>query len=145
VSTLDPGRGEPAVHPEDREPTDEDGPWLAVLALATLAWVPLALADWRLLTAGTLLWATVRSLSTLVLAPLAAAALLGDVRALDAAPDRSPVGRVRWLYAGCTLVVPPVAVVYLGHRRVRGRRDAGGPGPEATTSGTDAPPSAGEE
>jgi hypothetical protein len=116
VSLLDFGRAEPVVHPEDREPPDEDGPWLAVLALATLAWVPLALVDWRLLTEGTLLWATVRSLATLVLAPLAAAALLQDTRALAA--EGLDVGRLRWLYAGGTLVVPPAAAAYLCHRRL---------------------------
>lgn len=137
MSLLDPGRDGPVRHPEDREAPDRDGPWLAVLALATLAWLPLALVDWRLLSEGTLLWATVRSLATLVLAPLAAAALLGDVRALDADPARAAVGRVRWLYACCVLVVPPTAVVYLAHRRAR-RRRGGGPGRDATAcaSGT---------
>jgi hypothetical protein len=136
VSRLDPGRDGPVRHPEDREAPDRDGPWLAVLALATLAWLPLALVDWRLLSEGTLLWATVRSLATLVLAPLAAAALLGDVRALDADPARAAVGRVRWLYACCVLVVPPTAVVYLAHRRARRRRDGGGPGRDATATAT---------
>ena len=115
MSLLDPA-SDPVVHPEDRTEPDESGPWLALLVAAAAAWVPLALLDWRLLVEGTLVWATVRSVSTLLLAPLAAAALLQDTRALGVAGVE--VGRAKWAYALATLLVPPVAAVYLGHRSV---------------------------
>jgi hypothetical protein len=104
------------LHPDDRPETDESGPWVAVLVAATLAWVPLAAVDWRLLVEGTLVWATVRSVYTLLLAPLAAAALVQDTRALAAGGGE--VGRTRWGYALVALAFPPVAAVYLLHRAV---------------------------
>jgi hypothetical protein len=115
VSILDPSP-DPVVHPEDREERDESGPWLAILVGATLAWLPLAALDWRLLVEGTFVWATVRSVSTLLLAPLAAAALVQDARALDA--DGVEVGWPTWVYALVALVFPPVSAAYLGHRYV---------------------------
>ena len=109
---------DPVLHPEDRpDAADEAGPWLAILAAATVGWVALAVVDWRLLSGGTFLWATVRSVYVLLLAPLAAAALLQDTRVL--ALDDVDFGRLKWLYAGVALVFPPVAALYLAHRHVR--------------------------
>jgi hypothetical protein len=116
----------PVPHPEDRpDETDESGPWLPILAAAVVGWALLVALDYRLLTEGTFAWATVRSAYTLLLAPLAAAALVQDTRALGVAGVT--IGRVRWVYAGVALLFPPVSVVYLVHRRVR-RRGAGRPG-----------------
>jgi hypothetical protein len=106
-------------HPEDRpEPADETGPWIALLVGAALAWTVLAGADRWLLTDGTLLWATVRGLHALVLAPLAAAALVQDSRLRRA--DGRGVGRVRWLYALVAILLPPGGALYLVHRRLVG-------------------------
>jgi hypothetical protein len=117
VSSLDPSsRTKTALHPDDREEPDESGPWLPILVGAALVWIPLAVADWRLLADGTLLWATVKSTYTLVLAPLAAAALLQDTRALGT--DGVEVGWPKWLYALVAVGFPPVAGVYLLHRRL---------------------------
>jgi hypothetical protein len=119
-----------ALHPDDRPDPDESGPWIAVLVAATLAWLPLAVVDWRLLVEGTVVWATVRSVTTLVLAPLSAAALVQDSRAL--AVDGVAVGRATWGYALVALAFPPVAAVYLLHRAVlvgRSDRDADGDRP----------------
>ena len=110
---------DPPLHPEDRPSTedrDETGPWLALLAASGVAWVVLALVDWQVLAEGTFLWATARSLYTLVLAPLAAAALLQDTRALGI--DGVEVGPLKWLYAAVALLFPPVGGVYLCHRHV---------------------------
>jgi hypothetical protein len=106
-------RSDPVLHPEDRE-TDESGPWLAILVGSAAAWAALAALDYRLLTEGTFVWATVRSLYTLVLAPLAAAALLQDTRYLGT--EGVEVGPAKWLYALLAVVVPLVGAVYLGHR-----------------------------
>lgn len=106
-------RNGPVLHPEDRE-TDESGPWLPILVASTVAWLALFALDSRLLTEGTFLWATVKSLYTLILAPLAAAALLQDTRYLGVAGIE--VGPAKWAYALVAVVVPPVGAVYLGHR-----------------------------
>lgn len=106
-----------ALHPEDRpDPADETGPWLAVAALATLAWLALVAVDRQLLAAGSSPWALVRSVYSLLLAPLVAATLFQDDRVRTAAGDG--VGRARWVYAGVALFFPPVIVAYAGHRRV---------------------------
>jgi hypothetical protein len=109
-------RDEPVRHPEDRPDETEEhaGPWLALLAGAVVGWTLLVAVDRALLTDGTLLWATVRSLHTLILAPVAAAALYQDTRALDG--EGVDFGRLRFVYALAALVVPPTAVAYLGHR-----------------------------
>jgi hypothetical protein len=121
VFGIDPfGGSDPVVHPEDRDPPDESGPWIPLLIGAAVVWVPLALADWRLLTDGTFLWATVRTVATLLVAPLSAAALLQDTRALGVAGIE--VGRPKWVYALVAVVFPPVAAVYLLHRRWLRRR-----------------------
>lgn len=88
-----------------------------MVAGAAIAWAALVLADRRVLADGTVLWATVRSLHTLVLAPLAAAALLQDDRAERAAG--AGLGRLCWGYCLAALLFPPVGFVYLAHRRVR--------------------------
>jgi hypothetical protein len=106
-------RNEPARHPEDRE-TDESGPWLAILVASAAGWLALFALDWRLLAEGTVLWATVKSLYTLILAPLAAAALVQDTRYLGV--EGIEIGPVKWAYALVAVVVPPVGAVYLGHR-----------------------------
>ena len=112
---------DPVLHPDDRSDADESGPWLAILVASTLAWVVLAVVDWQFLSAGTFAWATVRSLYTLLLAPLAAAALLQDTRALRA--DGSAFGPAKWAYAAVALLFPPVGALYLCHRHVLvGRR-----------------------
>jgi hypothetical protein len=110
---------DPVLHPEDRaaEAEKHEGPWLAVLAAAVVGWTVLATLDRTLLTRGTFLWATVRSLHALILAPVAAAALYQDTRALDT--RGVDFGPVRYGYALGALVAPPVAVVYLLHRRTR--------------------------
>ena len=106
-------RTEPALHPEDRE-TDESGPWLPILVASAVGWLALFALDYRLLTEGTVLWATVKSCYTLILAPLAAAALLQDTRYLGV--EGIEVGRAKWAYALVAVVAPPVGAVYLGHR-----------------------------
>ena len=115
------GRSPPpsALHPEDRpDPTDETGPWLAVAAAATLLWLALVAVDRQLLAAGSSPWALVRSAYSLLLAPLAAAALFQDDRVRTAVGDG--VGRARWVYAGVALLFPPVVAAYAGHRRLSG-------------------------
>jgi TRAP-type C4-dicarboxylate transport system permease large subunit len=108
---------EPIRHPDDiPDAPDEAGPWLALLAASTVAWVVFVLLEWRLLVDGTFVWATVRSLSTLILAPLAAAALLQDTRALGI--DGVEVGPLKWAYAAVALLFPPVGGLYLCHRLV---------------------------
>lgn len=106
-------RNEPALHPEDRE-TDESGPWLPILVASAVGWLALFALDYRLLSEGTFVWATVKSLYTLILAPLAAAALLQDTRYLGT--EGIEVGRAKWLYALVAVVVPPIGAVYLAHR-----------------------------
>jgi hypothetical protein len=113
-SLFDPASGT-ALHPDDRE-TDESGPWVALLVGSVVAWVCLVGFESALLETGTFLWATVRSAATLVFAPVAAASLLQDTRALET--RGTELGRVKWLYAGVALVFPPASVVYLGHRWV---------------------------
>jgi TRAP-type C4-dicarboxylate transport system permease large subunit len=113
VSVFDP---EPVRHPDDHVDSDETGPWLAILSVCAVGWVALALVDWRLLSEGTFLWATARSLYTLILAPLAAAALLQDTRTLGV--EGVEFGLLKWAYAGIALFFPPVGGVYLCHRRV---------------------------
>lgn len=110
---------DPIRHPEDREEeaAPHEGPWLAILAVAVVGWTVLAALDRTLLTQGTVLWATVRSLYALILAPTAAAALYQDTRALDA--RGVDFGWLRFGYALAALVVPPTVVVYLLHRRTR--------------------------
>jgi hypothetical protein len=117
---------DPALHPDDRpDEPDESGPWLPLLAASTVGWVVLAACDWWLLSEGTLLWATVRSLYTLVLAPVTAATLVQDTRALGV--DGVEIGPLKWAYAAVALVFPPVGGLYLGHRRVLvGRRPTPG-------------------
>lgn len=106
---------EPVLHPDDRpESETEAGPWLAILVGSVLAWCALATLDWRLLTDGTFLWATVRNTYVLVLSPLAAASLVQDTRALGT--EGVEFGRWRWLYGVVTLAFPPVCAVYLVHR-----------------------------
>ena len=105
---------DPVLHPDDRPEPDEDGPWLSILALALCGWVLLVALDRTLLVEGTFLWATVRIGYTLICAPLIAAALLQDSRAL--ATDGIKIGRSIWLYAIASLVFAPVSIAYLGHR-----------------------------
>lgn len=102
------------LHPEDRD-VDESGPWLAILVASALAWVGLAALDRRVLAEGTLVWATVRSAYTLLLGPLAAAALLQHTRFLGA--NGAEIGRIKWLYALVAVGFPPVGAIYLGHLR----------------------------
>ncbi len=106
-------RNEPVLHPEDRE-TDESGPWLPILVASAVAWLALFALDYRLLSEGTFLWATVKSLYTLILAPLAAAALLQDTRFLGV--EGIEVGPAKWAYALIAVIVPPIGAVYLAHR-----------------------------
>lgn len=110
---------DPVLHPEDRadEAEAHEGPWLAILAVAVVGWTVLVAVDRTLLTQGTVLWATVRSLYALILAPTAAAALYQDTRALDARDV--DFGWFRYGYALAAIVVPPTAVVYLLHRHTR--------------------------
>lgn len=107
------------LHPEDRvdEAEKHDGPWLVVLAVAIVSWTILAGLDRALLTEGTFIWATFRSLYALILAPTAAAALYQDTRALDT--RGVDFGWLRFGYALAALIAPPAAVVYLVHRRTR--------------------------
>jgi hypothetical protein len=107
-------RDRPVLHPGHRE-TDESGPWLAILVTSALGWGILAAIDYQVLAEGTILWATVRSIYTLLLAPLAAAALLQDTRFLGT--NGTEVGRLKWLYALVAVGFPPIGAVYLGHRR----------------------------
>ena len=112
---------DPVLHPDDAEDTDETGPWLVVFAVSAAVWVALAVVDWRLLSEGTFVWATIRSLATLVFAPLAAAALVQDTRALGV--DGVEIGPLKWAYAAVALFFPPVGGLYLCHRHVLvGRR-----------------------
>lgn len=104
----------PVLHPEDRE-TDESGPWLSILVVSALGWAVLAVVDQQLLVEGTVVWATVRSVYTLLLAPVAAAALLQDTRFLGT--EGVEIGRLKWLYALVAVGFPPIGAVYLGHRR----------------------------
>ncbi|WP_318569854.1 hypothetical protein [Salinigranum marinum] len=113
---------DPVLHPDDTEDADETGPWLAVLAASAVVWVALAVVDWRLLSEGTFVWVTVRSLATLVFAPLAAAALLQDTRALGV--DGVEVGPVKWAYTAVALFFPPVSGLYLCHRHLLVERRA---------------------
>jgi hypothetical protein len=106
-------RNEPALHPEDRE-TDESGPWLPILVASAVAWLALFALDYRLLSEGTFVWATVKSLYTLILAPLSAAALLQDTRYLGV--EGIEIGPAKWAYALIAVIVPPIGAVYLGHR-----------------------------
>jgi hypothetical protein len=122
------------LHPEDRE-RDESGPWRALLLGGALAWTLLAVLDWRVLQPETFLWATVRSAYTLLLAPLSAAALVQDTRALAA--DGVAFGRVKWAYAAVALFFPPVCVAYLLHRRRRVRSLGGRGDASSTRDGTD--------
>jgi TRAP-type C4-dicarboxylate transport system permease large subunit len=117
---------DPVHHPDDEPDRDERGPWLRILAVSAVVWVALALVEWRLLSEGTFLWATAKSLYTLVLAPLAAAALLQDTRALGV--DGVEVGPVKWAYAAVALFFPPVGGLYVYHRRVLAGR--GSPSPD---------------
>jgi hypothetical protein len=112
---------DPVLHPEDRPDTDESGPWLGLLVASALAWALLAFLDWRVLSTGTFVWATVRSLYTLLLAPLAAAALVQDTRAPRA--DGSEIGPTKWAYAAVALLFPPVGALYLCHRHVLAGRE----------------------
>lgn len=107
-------RNRATLHPEDRE-TDESGPWLRILVACVLGWSLLAALDYRVLAEGTFVWATVRSVYTLLLAPLAAAALLQDTRFLGT--RGAEIGRLKWLYALVAVGFPPIGAVYLGHRR----------------------------
>jgi drug/metabolite transporter (DMT)-like permease len=108
----------PTLHPEDRPDADEAeaGPWVVLLLASVAVWAALVVVDRRLLVEGTFLWATVRSLYTLVLAPLAAAALVQDTRELGV--DGVEVGPLKWAYAAVALVFPPVGGLYLGHRHL---------------------------
>jgi hypothetical protein len=110
---------DPVLHPEDRadEAEKHKGPWLRVLAVAVVGWTVLVAVDRMLLTEGTVLWATVRSLYALILAPAAAATLYQDTRTLDG--RGVDFGWLRFGYALGALVVPPIAVVYLLHRLTR--------------------------
>lgn len=111
----------PVLHPDDEPAPDEDGPWLTILVVSGVAWLALATLDWRLLSEGTVVWATVKNLYTLLLAPLAAAALLQDTRALGVVGVE--VGPLKWLYTAVALLFPPVGAVYVLHRRaLTGRR-----------------------
>jgi hypothetical protein len=58
----------------------------------------------------------VKNLSTLLVAPLTAAVLLQDTRALGV--DGAEFGPLKWAYAAVALVFPPVSGVYLCHRRL---------------------------
>ncbi len=107
---------DPISHPDDQPDRDERGPWLAILSACTVVWAVLALVEWRLVVDGTFLWATAKSLYTLVFAPLAAAALLQDTRTLGVSGVE--VGPLKWAYAGVALFFPPVGGLYLCHRRV---------------------------
>jgi hypothetical protein len=115
------------LHPDDRADVDESGPWLVVFVVATLVWAALVVAEGRL-PAG-LGRATAHVVSTLLAAPLAAAAIVQDARAFDAGrraaagdgggpADRTgrPVGgfgKVAWVYGFLAVLVPPSGVVYL--------------------------------
>ena len=69
------------LHPEDRTaPSEETGPWRALLLGGTVAWICLLALERELLAAGTSPWALVRSAYSLVVAPAVAAALLQDAR-----------------------------------------------------------------
>ena len=134
------------LHPEDRTaPSEETGPWRALLLGGTVAWICLFALERELLAVGTSPWALVRSAYSLVVAPAVAAALLQDARvqgdsavtvgdaearadrAVDgdgsqSAPERpdgerSGMGRARFGYALVALAFPPVCLVYLLHQR----------------------------
>jgi hypothetical protein len=106
---------EPVLHPDDApDASDEAGPWLALLVGSAIVWTALVLVEWRLLTEGTFVWATLKNVSTLLLAPLAAAVLLQDTRALGT--DGVEFGPLKWGYAAVALFFPPIGGVYLCHR-----------------------------
>ena len=116
---------DPVLHPDDAPDMDEAGPWLALLVVSVLVWTAFSLVEWRLLSDGTLLWATAKNFSTLLFAPLTAAVLLQDTRALGV--DGVEFGPLKWLYAGVALFFPPVGGVYLCHRHLLvGRRTSVG-------------------
>jgi hypothetical protein len=108
---------EPVLHPDDTpDAADESGPWLALLVASVVVWTALSLVEWRLLTEGTFLWATLKNVSTLLFAPLSAAVLLQDTRALGVGGVE--FGPLKWAYAAVALFFPPVGGVYLCHRRL---------------------------
>ena len=123
------------LHPDDRSDRDESGPWLVVFVVASVVWAGLVLAEGRLPEG--LLRATAHVVSTLLAAPLAAAAIVQDARAFDAAgattdadggdgaTDRpssnTSFGRIAWVYGLLAVLFPPSGVVYVVDRwrRVR--------------------------
>jgi len=116
------------LHPEDRSDPDESGPWLAVFVVATVVWAALLVVEGRLPEGFAR--ATAHVVSTLLAAPLAAAAIVQDARAFDAerrarAADSEDVdpdlvetpptafGRIAWVYGLLAVLLPPSGVVYL--------------------------------
>lgn len=122
------------LHPEDRSDGEESGPWIAAFVLATAVWAALTLAEGRLPEG--LARATAHVVSTLLAAPVAAAAVVQDARAFDlrrraaAAAEAgvdadlvesvpSAFGRIAWIYGLLAVLFPPAGVVYLLDRRRR--------------------------
>ena len=124
-----------SLHPEDRSDPDESGPWLAVFVIATVVWAALVVVEGRLPEGFAR--ATAHVVSTLLAAPLAAAAIVQDARAFDAeqraeAADGDGVesdlvetpqnafGRIAWVYGLLAVLLPLSGVVYLADRWRRG-------------------------
>jgi hypothetical protein len=92
-----------------------DGPWLAVLAVATGVWTVLYAIDWLLLPAGTQAAAAVGFAHGYLVAPLVTAAVLLDALSLG---ERGVLdfGVFTWIYALVALLAPPVVAAYCAHR-----------------------------
>ena len=92
-----------------------DGPWLAVLAVATGVWTVLYAIDWLLLPAGTQAAAAVGFAHGYLVAPLVTAAVLLDALSLG---ERGVLdfGVFTWIYALVALLAPPVVAAYYAHR-----------------------------
>ncbi|MCL9817004.1 hypothetical protein [Natronocalculus amylovorans] len=107
-------REEPVLHPDDQPEPDEAGPWIQIIVISTIGWILLFSLDWLFLVEGTFVWATVRIGYTFFCAPLAAAGVLQDTRAL--AVRNITVGPIKWIYAIVILLAPPVVIGYALHR-----------------------------
>lgn len=123
------------LHPDDRTEQDESGPWLTVFVVASVVWAGLVLAEGRLPEGFAR--ATAHVVSTLLAAPLAAAAIVQDARALDGTRDapgedaddaadessssNASFGRIAWAYGFLAVLFPPSGVVYLADRWRRTR------------------------
>lgn len=116
-------RAEPAAESSEGDPAGPsdapdrrfDGPWLAALAAAVVAWTLLYAIESAFLTPETPIGAAVAFAHGYLLAPLATATLLLD--ALSLAERRvADLGLFKWIYALAALPAPPVALLYYAHR-----------------------------